>query len=79
MKTQQLALRSAAGAGDALAPLAAIKPQLVTVFGAVSFFTDKAFQDSLRAALPDATSSAARPPARSATAASRTAPAYSRP
>ncbi len=55
MKVQQLALKGAAGAGDTLAPLAAIKPQLVTVFGAVSFFTDKAFQDSLRAALPDAT------------------------
>ena len=55
MKVQQLALKGAAGAGDTLAPLAAIKPQLVTVFGAVSFFTDKAFQDSLRAALLDTT------------------------
>ena len=55
MKVQQLALKGAAGAGDTLAPLAAIKPQLVTVFGAVSFFTDKAFQDSLRAALPATT------------------------
>ena len=55
MKVQQLALKGAAGAGSALAQLAGIKPQLVTVFGAVSYFTDKAFQDSLRAALPDAT------------------------
>jgi hypothetical protein len=55
MKVQQVALKGAAGAGSALAQLAGIKPQLVTVFGAVSFFTDTAFQDSLRAALPDAT------------------------
>jgi hypothetical protein len=55
MKVQQLALKGAADAEGSLVQLAAIKPQLVTVFGAVSFFTDKAFHESLRAALPDAT------------------------
>ena len=52
MKAQQLVLKDTAGAGDVLAQLAGIRPQLVTVFGAVPFFTDKAFQETLRAALP---------------------------
>ena len=54
MQVRQIVLKTVAGADTSLAALAGIKPQLVTVFGAVPFFTDKAFQAALRAALPDA-------------------------
>jgi hypothetical protein len=54
MQVKQIVLKTVAGADTSLAALAGIKPQLVTVFGAVPFFTDKAFQAALRAALPDA-------------------------
>ena len=54
MQVKQIVLKTVAGADTSLAALAGIKPQLVTVFGAVSFFTDKAFQAALRAALSDA-------------------------
>ena len=54
MQVRQIVLKAVAGADTNLAALAGIKPQLVTVFGAVLFFTDKAFQAALRAALPDA-------------------------
>lgn len=37
-----------------MAPLAGIRADLVTVFGAVSYFTDRAFVAALRSALPDA-------------------------
>jgi hypothetical protein len=53
MQVRQIVLKTVAGADTCLAALAGIKPQLVTVFGAVPFFTDKAFQAALRAALPD--------------------------
>ncbi len=55
MKVQQLALTGADRAGEGLARLASSGPQLLTVFGAVSYFKDQAFLDSLRAAFPDAT------------------------
>ena len=54
MQVRQIVLKTVAGADTSLSALAGIKPQLVTVFGAVPFFTDKAFQAALRAALPDA-------------------------
>ncbi|MCX7146645.1 MAG: FIST C-terminal domain-containing protein [Sulfuritalea sp.] len=54
MQVKQIVLKTVAGADTSLAALAGIMPQLVTVFGAVPFFTDKAFQAALRAALPDA-------------------------
>ena len=54
MQVRQLVLKAVGGADTGLAVLAGIKPQLVTVFGAVSFFTDKAFQAELGAVLPDA-------------------------
>lgn len=54
MQVRQLVLKAVGGADTGLAVLAGIKPQLVTVFGAVSFFTDKAFQAALGAVLPDA-------------------------
>lgn len=55
MKVQQVVLKHPTDAGDALAQLAGIKPKLVTVFGAVPFFTDKTFLPALHAALPDST------------------------
>jgi hypothetical protein len=54
MQVGQIVLKTVAGADTKLAALAGLKPQLVTVFGALSFFTDKAFQTALHAALPDA-------------------------
>ena len=55
MQVKQQLLKSAADAAGALAGLAAIKPQLVTVFGAVSYFSDNAFVDALKGAFPGAT------------------------
>jgi hypothetical protein len=54
MKVRQLVLKAVADADARLADLAGIKPQLVTVFGAVPFFTDNAFVAALRLSLPDA-------------------------
>jgi hypothetical protein len=51
MQVRQIVLKTVAGADTNLAVLGGIKPQLVTVFGAVSFFTDKAFQVALSAAV----------------------------
>ncbi len=55
MKAQQVVLKHPADAGNALAQLAGIKPQLVTVFGAVPFFTEKGLLAALKAAFPDST------------------------
>ena len=54
MQVKQLSLKSTASAETALAPLAGINPQLVTVFGAVPFFAGKACLASLRLAFPAA-------------------------
>jgi hypothetical protein len=57
MRVSQKVLKSA-GAGQSFAAdltsLAAIKPNLVMVFGAIAFFKDAAFSVAVRAAFPDA-------------------------
>jgi hypothetical protein len=54
MQVKQATLKSTAGAETALGSCGAIAPQLVTVFGAVNFFTDEKFVDALKAAFPGA-------------------------
>lgn len=55
MKTEQAIVRDMSALSAAMVPLQAIAPQWVLVFGAVSFFSDSAMQDTLRAAFPEAT------------------------
>lgn len=55
MQVKQHVLSSTEGTKDALASLAAIKPQLVMVFGATSYFTNISFVDALKAAFSSAT------------------------
>jgi hypothetical protein len=52
MRVRQVVIRSAAAAE--LDALVAIKPQLVTVFGSVSFFTDAGFVEKLKTAFSGA-------------------------
>jgi hypothetical protein len=54
MQVKQVVMKSAAGSETGLAALAALKPQLVTVFGAVPFFSDPSFMAVLRTTFPDA-------------------------
>ncbi|MEY4139574.1 MAG: hypothetical protein RLZZ371_1756 [Pseudomonadota bacterium] len=54
MRIEQLVLSSVDGAGVKLAPLAAIAPQLVSIFGSVSFLTDAAFVRMVTDLFPDA-------------------------
>jgi hypothetical protein len=55
MQVQQATFNSpAADASAALAPLAALEPNWVLVFGAVSFFTDAGFVATLRQSFPGA-------------------------
>jgi len=55
MQTRQILIKSAEqDYAAALAPLTEISPHFVTVFGAISFFTDAALAAALRAAFPDA-------------------------
>jgi hypothetical protein len=57
MKVKQIILKSPVSgeaAVEAFAPLQAIKPNWVTVFGAVNFFADDGFVAALRAAFPQA-------------------------
>lgn len=57
MHVSQIVLKSAGPGQDYaadLAPLAAIRPNFLTVFGAVAFFKDEAFAAALRAVFPDA-------------------------
>ena len=54
MKIRQVLLKTRQDAAQHLQPLAAIEPQLVTIFGAVSFLTDAPFIDAVRQAFPGA-------------------------
>ncbi|MBI4985363.1 MAG: FIST C-terminal domain-containing protein [Rhodocyclales bacterium] len=54
MKTCQTLLKKTADPSAQMAPLAAIAPNLLLVFGAPSFFEDAGFADRLREACPDA-------------------------
>ncbi len=54
MQVKQHTFKSVAIESAVLAPLAAINPQWVTVFGSVSYFTDTGFMDALRAVFPAA-------------------------
>lgn len=55
MRTEQAVVRDLADLSAAVAPLQAIAPQWVLVFGAVSFFAEAMLADALRAAFPGAT------------------------
>lgn len=57
MKVKQIILKSVVAgeaAAETFAPLKAIEPNWVTVFGAVNFFADAGFVTALRAAFPQA-------------------------
>ncbi len=54
MQVRQVVLKSADAAAEVLGPLAAIQANLVTVFGAVTFFTDTTFIAALQKVFPGA-------------------------
>jgi hypothetical protein len=55
MQVKQQLLKSAQDATTSLASLAATKPQLVTVFGAATYFSDAGFIDTIKNTFPAAT------------------------
>ncbi len=54
MRVQQVILKSPQLAPGAFAPLADIKPNLVTVFGSIAYFADETFLAALQQAFPSA-------------------------